>query len=543
MPKSRLTRCNVCSQPLPRGSNSNKLYCSNACRQEAHRRRKVSETKPSWETPMAGFFDWAESTLIVPVGLLVRQPFRIPQWQRDFIEGATAEGIREAGLSVARKNGKSGLIAAYVLAHLCGPLNTPNWRCLVTSLRGNLAAELRMQIQEIAEASGLADHITIFRSPTPGKIEGQNGARVDLLAADKSSGHAAGADLVIIDEGGLLEEAQRPLWSAMYSCMSGRDGRMMTISIQGAGPMFKELKDRADEPTVYFQLHAADADAALDARDQWMLANPGMATGIKSESYMADAAAKAKAVPSDQAHFRAHDLNLPGSPDREMLCTPADWSRLVVNILPEREGPVVIGLDLGGSSSMTAAALYWPVTGRLECYGAFPDQPSLAERGAGDGCGGLYVEMARRGELQTYPGRTTPVDEFLASLAARIAGSEVAVLAADRFRQAEVLQVMDNTASWPIAWRGQGWLDGSEDVRCAQKEIYETRPRTLENLMLENAISESAVLRDPVGNPKLDRASRRGRIDAIQATVLALAAGRRLRPMLESKRELKISFL
>ncbi|MEM7026281.1 MAG: hypothetical protein AAF637_27445, partial [Pseudomonadota bacterium] len=420
----RLRKCVVCKAALPRDASNKKIYCSDGCRQKAHRDKQKDPT-PSWQTPNLGFFEWAERTLVVPVGLLARQPFRIPQWQRDFIDGATADGIREAGLSVARKNGKSGLIAAYVLGHLCGPLNVENWRCLVTSMTGNLAKELRQQIQEIAEASGLAGQISVYRSPTPGRVEGQNGTRIDFLAADKASGHAAGADLVLIDEGGLLEEAQRPLWAAMYSAMSGRDGRMMVISIQGHGPMFKELRDRADKPEVYFQLHAAKESAAIDGEQEWHRANPGLATGIKSLAYMRDACAKAKAVPTDQAHFRAHDLNLPGSPDREMLCTPTDWQRLIVKVPPDRVGPVVIGLDLGGSASMTAAALYWPLCGRLECYGAFPDEPSLDERGIADGCGGLYVDMERRGELRTFPGRVTPADAFLLSLAHRIAGSEV----------------------------------------------------------------------------------------------------------------------
>ena len=146
--------------------------------------------------------------------------------------------------------------------------------------------------------------------------------------------------------------------------------------------------------------------------------------------------------------------------------------------------------------------------------------------------------MERRGELRTFPGRVTPADAFLLSLASEIAGSEVICLAADRFRQAEVIQVLSKIdLAWPIEWRGQGWLDGSEDVRLAQKEIYEARPRTTENLMLESAIAESAIIRDPAGNGKLDRAHRRGRIDAIQATVLALAAGRRVRPSLEDRSE------
>ncbi|MGI9498625.1 MAG: hypothetical protein ACR2P3_01185 [Geminicoccaceae bacterium] len=108
-------------------------------------------------------------------------------------------------------------------------------------------------------------------------------------------------------------------------------------------------------------------------------------------------------MPTDVGAFQAHDLNLPQAPDREMLCTPTDWQRLIAGGLSAREGTVCIGDDLGGSSSMTVGALYWPLSGRLECFGAFGGNPRLGERRALDGCGDLYVEMELRGELRTYP--------------------------------------------------------------------------------------------------------------------------------------------
>lgn len=533
--------CAICEGPIEEGSKDQRRYCSDACRKKAYRQRNKLVPE-AWHAPSGDWFDWCESTLKVPAGLLAGKPFVIPDWQRRFFEGATAPGIREAGLSVARKNGKSGIIAAYCLAHLCGPLNQLNWRCLVTSLTGNLAKELRHQIRDIAAASGLSKEVRVYSSPAPGRIDGQNGASMDFLAADKASGHASGGDLVLVDEGGLLQENQRHLWQAMFSAISGRDGRFMVISIQGDGPMFKELRERVDERSVYFQLHAADSDGAIDDPEQWEKANPGLGT-IKSHAYMADAARKAKVVPTDAGAFRAHDLNLPQAPDREMLCTPTDWQSLIVDRLPEREGPVCIGVDIGGSASMTAGALYWPLSGRLECYGAFPDNPPLAERGTADGCGDLYQEMERRGELRTYPGRVTPADEFRTSLAERIGDSDVAVMTADRYRKAEVLQVFDKLGlRWPVEWRGQGWLDGAVDVRDAQREILQGRPKVLESLMLESAITESSIARDPAGNPKLDRSSRRGRIDAIQACVLALAVGRRVRERLEFHRPVKIHY-
>ena len=128
--------------------------------QNARNARRKAVTAPAPLPPSVSvndaaetFFEWAESTLKVPFGMLRGRPFRIPEWQRGYIREALSDGVREAGLSIARKNGKSGLVAALVLAYLVGPLNVEHWRGLVVSLTGALAAELRSAVALTAEAS------------------------------------------------------------------------------------------------------------------------------------------------------------------------------------------------------------------------------------------------------------------------------------------------------------------------------------------------------------------------------------------------------
>jgi hypothetical protein len=71
-----------------------------------------------------------------------------------------------------------------------------------------------------------------------------------------------------------------------------------------------------------------------------------------------------------------------------------------VDVRPERAGQCVIGADLGGAASTTAAAFFWLHTGRLEVIGWFPSEPALAVRGVNDGVGRRYIEMVERGELR-----------------------------------------------------------------------------------------------------------------------------------------------
>ena len=472
---------------------------------------------------------WAESSLLVPTGPLRGQPYKLDSWQREWLTNALAPNIREAGLSVARKNGKSGLVAALLLAHLCGPLNGPNWRGVVVSLTGALAAELREAIRQTAEISGLIDRLTIKASPPPGSITGQDGATLTILASDKATGHAIGCDIATIDESGLIPESGRELWNAVLSSVSGRDGRLLCISIRGHGPMFSELAERAGSPGVHWQEFAAPEGCALDDEKAWELANPGLASRIKSRAYMVDAARRAIAVPADASLFRAYDLNQPLNPSKESICQPSEWVACERKELPARQGGCVVGFDLGGSSSMTALAAFWPSTGRLEAWGAFPDNPSLAERGRADGVGGLYEQMAARGELRTYRGRVTPVADFLADCAERLAGERILASGADRYRRAEAETALEDAGlDWLCEWRGQGasaGADGSHDVRSFQRLVLGGRLAVAESLLLRSAVASSELRYDNAGNPALDKRKARARIDALSAAVIAAGLG------------------
>ena len=430
---------------------------------------------------------------------------------------------------MARKNGKSGLIAALLLAYLVGPLNQPEWRGLVVSLTGALAAELRDAITATAEASGLL--LSTKKAPPPGEITGLNRARLTILASDKATGHAVGADLAIIDEAGLIQENLRDLWGAIFSSISGRDGRLLCISIRGDGPMFNELAERAADDSVVWHEYAASEDADILDRNEWAKANPGLASGIKSTRYMADASARALANAADQPSFRAYDLNLPRNPATETLCTPEDWRACEVSDLPPRDGPCIVGFDLGGSASLTALAAHWPHTGRMEVWTACGDTPSLLERSRADGVGDLYCQMADRGELATYPGRVTPAADFLRACAGYLEGQRVKLAGADRYRRAEAEDALAGAGlRWPIEWRGQGAsasADGSHDVRAMQRLILSQRLVVPRSLAMRHAVRESIIRRDAAGNPALDKRRATGRIDSMSAMVIAAGLGER----------------
>ena len=464
--------------------------------------------------------DWSRENLKVPDGPLAGKPFIIADWQYTWLKGAYRDGVREAGLSVARKNGKSGLIAAVILSHLDGPLGWDYWRGLVTSETGALAAELRGAVEKTAEVSGL-ENIRVVKTPAPGVIYGLGGRKVDILAADRSSGHATGVDLALIDEAGLLRENKRELWNAVYTAISGRDGRFWCISIQGEGPMFREMRERSAAKMTHFVVYEPTIDCKIDDASAWHAANPGLAGGIKSVAYMRDAAERALLTPADEASFRAYDLNQPQDPSREMICSVSDWDKCVMDVPPEREGKAVLGLAIGGPRSMCCAVALWPESGRVEAWGGFPAIPDLQRRGKGDAVGRLYLNMRDRGELSVYDGRITPVEGFLSDVFERLADTRIKVVSCNVNRQAEVIDALESLGQrLRVHWRSTP-NDRSFDIRRCQRAILGGRIGLSENLMLESAIRDSSVVRNADLEMKLETARFGGRINALEALVCA----------------------
>ena len=423
----------------------------------------------------------------------------------------------ESALSTARKNSKSAIAAVVCLAYLCGPLRRPGWRGAIASLDKNKAGELRRQVAEIAQASGL--DVKVRRTPYPGVIESSTGS-LDTLSADRTAGHSSGYDLVIIDETGLFPIRARELLAGLRSSVSARDGKIRHISIRGDSILFREI---IENPAVVSHVYEAPADCAIDDEGAWYAANPALGL-VKSLAYMREEVARVAGVPSDEPSFRALDLNLEISPTREMVCSPDDLRACFAETLDCR-GPAYVGLDIGEAGSGTAAVAFWPVTGAVRTWLSFGAVPNLTARGKRDGAD--YLAMERRGELRTYPGRVVNVAALVADVRADLAGANVRAAVADAHKLGELRDCLP----WPLTVvRTGAGPDGSEAVRSFQRAILTKAISLLPNLSLASAIKESTIRRNGNGMPAIDRERSKGRIDVLSAAVLAVGAGAKHRP-------------
>ena len=456
--------------------------------------------------PVGALVEWSR-TLRVPPGHYQSegQPMELPEYAVAFLRRAW--GKREAGLFVGRKNAKSAVIAVLLLAHLAegGPLRRDGWRGCVVSVTRELAALLKEQMQEIAKASDLQG-LNFRRSPAPGMVEGPSGS-LSILAAESYSGHARGLDLAVVDETGLLDESYRPLLAGLRSSLSARDGQLMHISIRGGSPLVAELIEQ-DDPEVHVEVYSAPEGCALDDESAWRAANPTLGT-VKSLGAMRFQARWAASHPADAAHFRAHDLNQETSPSQSLVLSVEEWMLCEQNE-GEPDGPYVLGVDLGGSASMSAAAGYWPDSGALRALGAFPTIPDLDKRASADGVSEHYAKMLEAGELVLLGERTCDVAEFLRRCIA--AWGAPCMVVADRYRESEALDTLA-AAGIETAWmpRGQGWRDGGEDLRDFAAAVADGEVAAPESHLLRHAWSGAVTISDIAGNRKLARGSEGGR--------------------------------
>jgi phage terminase large subunit-like protein len=478
-------------------------------------------------------------SLRIPEGPSAGNPLKLAPFQKAFVKGALADDINIAVLSIGRGNAKTALSSGIALGALLGEWDRQPRREILIAARTRDQAKIAWDF-----VAGFARSLPeetqaqlIYRRSPRLEIEftGDGGGHVlRAIAADGKSALGSAPTLVLMDERGHWQtEKGDALEHALLSGLGKRGGRALIISTSAADdthPFSRWIDD--PQPGTYIQEHRPSPGLPADDRESLLIANPGAAYGIGSGIEWLEAEARRSIARGGSAltAFRLYNRNERVSGEtRDLLLTVDEWLACEVSALPDRAGQVIIGIDLGGSASMTAAAFYWPETGRLECFGTFPSVPSLADRGAADGVSGRYVEMHDRGELSVLGDKTVPVAAWLSQVLRMAEGETIAAIVADRYKQAELAEAMDRAGvTSPVIWRGMGWRDGSEDIERFRRSAYDALIKVKPSLLLRSAFADAVCLRDPANNMKLAKARSKGRIDPAAATVLAVAEGARM---------------
>lgn len=488
--------------------------------------------------------------LCIPEGKKAGKPLKLADFQRRFVKGALSRKVMIGVLSIGRGNAKTALSAGLALAELVGALEEQPQpkREIILAARNRDQARTAFNFL-LGYIQGLPQEdqaLFIIRrgSKLEVEFEGNGGGLARVIAADGKSILGGAPTLAIMDERAAWErEKGDSLENAILSGLGKRDGRALIISTSApddANTFSRWLDD--PPPGTYVQEHRPPFGLPADDLDSLLIANPGSQEGIGATPEWLVSQAQRAIARGGSALSSFRNLNRNervSTEDRSVLVTVDEWmsAEVAADDLPDRDGPCVLGVDLGGSRSMSAAAFYWPETGRLEALGTFPASPPLSDRGASDGVGDRYFQMHARGELSVMGEATVPPGPWLAQIVQHLDGITPDCIVGDRFRHAEFSEALTaaGLARVPFIWRGFGWKDGSEDIERFRRALFDGEVKVAPSMLLRFAFSDAITLIDPAGNHKLAKARSLGRIDAAAATVLAVAQGARMKATPKTK--------
>ena len=482
--------------------------------------------------------------LVITEGRKTGQHMEVVPWQRELVYGL-ADNV-EVALSMARGNGKTTLVAGIAAVALQGALHRPRGQvAIVASSREQ--ANIAFKHTHWFMKPAMEDEPRRWRLISNNQfslIECKvTGMAAKVYGSDPNRAHGLSPSLLIMDEPAKWKGGGgRAMYAACVTSLGKQvDAKALAIGTRPEDDdhWFSEMLDQGDGDGVFvrdFRPEVSIDDGEWDdfALKHIRAANPSYDHLPDLRDEIHRQARKAERGGNDLAMFRSLRLNLgtPETMDHQPLISGDDWRALMSMPTKNREGPVSVGIDLGGGTSMSAVAFYWPLAGRLEVWGSLPASPNLDERGKLDYVGKRYVRMQERGELLIYPGKATNNSKFLEDMFEVLGPDwEILGVAADRYKQddteqsAIAAQLYDEIDFRPV---GRG-PTGAQDIIAFRQEVASGHMNMDESLLMSSAIKESKVGHDENNNPGLLKKRFKGRNDALAAALLAVGQGRRWR--------------
>lgn len=471
-----------------------------------------------------------EEFCLVPEGKFVGKPLKLMDFQRKFILDIydNPKGTSRAYLSVARKNGKSALIAGILLAHIVGPEARMNSQ-IISGARSRDQASLVFKLAEkmVRLSPALSKIIRIV--PSQKSLIGLTmNVEYKAISAEAGTAHGLSPVLAILDEVGQVRGQQDAFIEAIETAQGAHDDPLLiAISTQAAtdGDLFSIwLDDAANAKDKRIVSHVYTAPEGCDVMDKkaWKAANPALGE-FRSLTDIQDFAAQAARLPAKENSFRWLYLNQRIEATSPFL-SRAEWE--ANSAPPEVEDGAICyaGLDLSASRDLTAFVLAFP---RDEGYDIIPQfflpSDGLREKAKTEKV--PYDLWADQGFLTVIDGPVIVPAMVAQAVAEASERYNIQLLAYDRWRINDFQRELDAIgAQVPMTPFGQGFKDMAPAVDRLERLVAERKLRHGANPIMNMCAANAVTERDPAGNRKLTKKKSSGKIDGLVALAMALGA-------------------
>jgi len=469
-----------------------------------------------------------------PEGEHVGKPIRLEPFQKRFLTEVydNRSGTRRGYLSIARKNGKSALIAGILLAHLAGPEAKQNSQIVSGARSRDQAALVYSLAAKMVQMSPQLSAVVRIVPSSKRLVGLARNVEYRALAADGTTTHGLSPVLAILDEVGQIRGPQDDFVDAITTSQ-GAHGAPLLLAISTQAPNDNDLfsiwlddAEASHDQRIVSHLYAADKECDLGDKAQWKKANPALGK-FRSLQDVKEQAAQAARMPSSESTFRNLILNQRVESKSPFISRDA-WK--ACGGLPAGPGlePVYLGLDLSASADLTALVAVWRSGDQWHAVPyCWTPEGTIADRAKRDRA--PYDVWAKDGHLLTTPGATVDYEFVARFMLDLISDWNVAGVAFDRwridsFKKALELQGASADVMELLQPFGQGFQSMAPAIDKLEAAILNGRLNHGNHPVLTMCASNSVIVRDPAGNRKLDKMRSTGRIDAMVALCMAIGA-------------------
>ena len=453
------------------------------------------------------------------------QPF-----QEKFLVKALDPKVDTAALSLPRGEGKSAL-AAHVLTRCLTPgdsLFELGAEYLLCAASLEQARNAYRPIREALETS--ADYRFIDSVTRLGITHKPTNTRLRVMSSNaKTAFGIVGTPLLVADEPGAWETIGGQLmYDAIKTAQGKPDSPLRIILIGTLAPArdgwWHDLIESGSKGSTYVQSLVGDANQ-WDSWREIKRCNPLKWKFKASRKTLLAERNEARADQRLKARFLSYRLNKPTADEAVILLTPGDFQLVKDRPVGLPAGKPIVGIDLGGGRSWSAAVAIWQ-SGRCEALAVAPGIPDLSAQERRDRVPrGLYSDLFNKGVLGIAEGlRVQPP----AALWDRIveAWGVPARVVCDRFRLAE-LQDVGKGVSLIVEPRVTRWSEAAADIRALRK-MSRDGPLAIpgaSQLLIAASLMQAVVKSDEQGNTRLVKKSTDNCARDDVAAALLLAAG------------------
>ena len=463
----------------------------------------------------------------------IAEMIQLRPFQRRFLARALAPRIDTAALSIPRGNGKSTL-SAHILERCLTPTD-PLFEAGAEYLLGAASLEQARNVYRPLRAAlepkggyRFIDSVTRL-----GITHKASNTKLRVMSSNaKAAFGIVGTPLAVLDEPGAWEVNGGELMHSALVTAQGKPGSRLRLIFVGtlapaSAGWWHDMIDSGTHGSVYVQALKGDR-AKWDQWPEIRRVNPLMSRYPESRAKLLEERNDARVDGRLKARFMSYRLNLPTADEEKVLLTVSDWERMEQRPTPERAGPAIVGVDLGGRAGPGAPPLRSGRMAGLRRWRSLRVFRVWKNRNAG-----TASLLAPIGPWSTSGGSLWTVGLRVQSTAALWAAVREqwgipALVICDRFRLGELLDAVQDVA--PVDPRVTRWSDASFDIRALRK-LVKDGPLSVSQesrSLIAASLSVAVVKSDDQGSTRLVKGSNNTARDDVAAALL-LAAGAYMR--------------